>query len=358
MVDRMDRLRQMLDEEDLDAFLVTRPENRYYLAGFTGTSGAVLITEREACLITDFRYDEQAREQSPHCRVISAAGTLPEVLAGLGGDLHIRRLGCEGDYLTYHQFTELKEKLGECEVRPLAGFVESLRAVKDDSEVEIIAGAAKLADMAYNHILPLVREGVSEAELALEIEFFMRQRGAERAAFPLIVASGPRSAMPHGTASQKMLRRGELLTMDFGAVLKGYSSDITRTVAVGRRDKKMENVYGIVLEAQLAGISAIREGVRASEVDRAARNVIQKHGYGENFGHSTGHGLGLQVHENPRLSSRDDTELKRGMVLTVEPGIYLPGWGGVRIEDTVVVGKNGCRVLTASPKEDLLICGG
>ncbi len=357
MLDRAERLQEMLAREGMDAFLITRPENRYYLTGFTGTSGAVLLTRAELFLITDFRYDEQARGQSPHCNVVVANETLLETLEGLDARLNIRRLGCEGDFITHQQFISLEEKFRDREIIPVSGFVESLRAVKDSLEIEAITGAVRLSDMTFEHILPLVGEGVSEKDLALEIEFFMRKNGAEGVAFHQIVASGYRSAMPHGTATGKSLKAGDLLILDFGAVLGGYSSDITRTVAVGRKDKKMDEIYGIVLEAQLAGISAVRQGVRAWEVDRAARDVIENYGYGGNFVHSTGHGLGLQIHENPRLSSRDGTELKKGMVITIEPGIYLPGWGGVRIEDTVVVEESGCRVLTASPKDSLIVCG-
>ncbi|MCL6479443.1 MAG: Xaa-Pro peptidase family protein [Peptococcaceae bacterium] len=355
--DRIDRLRQMLPEAGVDAFLVTGPENRFYLTGFTGSSGWVVVTEREACLITDFRYEQQARAQSPKCRIIVAGDTLPDALGELAAELKVLRVGCEGDDLTYNQYVAIRDKLPGCEVRPLAGTVEGLRAIKEEFEIGKISAAVKLADEAFLHILPYVRDGVRERDVALEIEFFMRKEGAEGASFPLIVASGHRAAMPHGTASDKVIRRGELVIIDLGASLEGYNSDMTRTVAVGGADKKMEEIYRVVLEAQLAGIKAIRGGVTASEVDRAARSVIEGHGYGDYFGHSTGHGLGLQIHESPRLSARDNTELKPGMVVTVEPGIYLPGWGGVRIEDTVVVEENGCCVLTSSPKDRLIICG-
>lgn len=354
---RIDHLRKLAAARGVDSFLISRPENRYYLTGFSGTSGTVLLTESDIYLITDFRYDEQARAQSPHCKVVMAPGTLLDSLEQLAGEIGLRRLGCEGDYMTYQQFNALKEKLKECEVVPLAGYVEELRAVKDDLEIKCISEAARLSDKAFEHILPFVRVGVTERELALEIEFYMRREGAEGLAFQLIVASGHRAAMPHGTASEKRLAAGDLVIMDYGPVLAGYCSDITRTVAVGHADQKMEEIYSTVLEAQLAGIKSVREGAAASEVDRAAREIIEGSGYAENFGHSTGHGLGLQIHEDPRLSSKDDTVLKKGMVVTVEPGIYLPGWGGVRIEDTVVVEENGCRVLTSPPKDRLIICG-
>lgn len=357
MTERVNRLRGLLASKGVDAFLITRPENRLYLTGFTGTSGAVVVTRNEILLITDFRYDEQAKAEAPLCRVVMAAGPLVEALSGLNGDLSLNSLGCEGDFITHLQFCELRDKLPGSAVVPLSGLVEELRAVKDHVEINKISDAVRLSDQAFRHILQFIRVGVSEMDLALEIEFFIRKNGSEGMAFQQITASGYRSAMPHGTASTKLLAEGDLLTMDFGAMLSGYCSDITRTVAVGRADRKMEEIYSIVLEAQMAGIAAIRQGIPASEVDRASREVIGSYGYGENFGHSTGHGLGLQIHENPRLSSRDGTELKKGMVVTVEPGIYLPGWGGVRIEDTVVVEENGCRVLTSSEKERLMVCG-
>jgi len=357
LLERIKNLREIMAGEAVGSLLITRPENRSYLTGFTGTSGAVLLTAGEVFLITDFRYDQQARLQAPHCKVVLATESLPDTLADLDREIDFGRLGCEGDYLTYLQYGAMGEKFGDHRVRPLRGLVERLRVVKDEGEIEKIFAAVRLADQAYEYILPLIGEGVTEQEVALEIEFFMRKKGAEGIAFPMIAASGQRGAMPHGTASDKMMTAGELLTMDFGAVLGGYNSDITRTVAVGKADQKMEEIYGIVLEAQLAAIGAVREGIPASGVDRAAREVIESHGYGENFGHSTGHGLGLSIHEDPRLSARDDTILKKGMVVTVEPGIYLPGWGGVRIEDTVVVEEKGCRVLTSSPKEKLLVCG-
>ncbi len=353
---RIAKLRNMIAGSGVNAMLVSRPENRFYLTGFTGTSGAVLITPAGACLITDFRYEEQARCQSPHCRVVLAQETVLDTLASVMEQTGAGTLGCEGDYLTQQQFTALGEKFGEG-VIPLYGRVEELRRIKDETEIECIFRAADLSDRAFKHVLPLLREGVSEGELALELEFFMRREGAAGVAFPLIVASGPRSAMPHGRASDRRLSAGDMVIMDFGPILDSYCSDMTRTVAVGRADKKMGDVYRIVLEAQLAGIMAVREGVRASEVDGAARAVIEGYGFGKNFGHSTGHGLGLQIHENPRLSSRDETVLKKGMVVTVEPGIYLPGLGGVRIEDTVLVMEKGCRVLNSSPKDRLLVCG-
>ena len=357
MQERVNKLRELFSGEGIDAFLVTSPENRFYLTGFTGSSGSVFITEKEIFLITDFRYDEQAKKQCPHCSIVMARDGLPEALRELAEKLNTKKLGCEGEIITYQQYTSLEEILAAREIKPLCGFMDNLRAVKDQGEIECIARAVELTDRAFSHILPLIREGVTECYLSLELEFFMRKNGAEGIAFPFIVASGQRSSLPHGTATEKIICCGDLVTMDFGASLAGYNSDMTRTVVVGKADDKQKEIYLIVLEAQMAGIRAVKPGVAASEVDRAARSVIEGYGYGESFGHSTGHGLGLKIHENPRLSEKDSTELRPGMVVTVEPGIYLPGWGGVRIEDSVLVESHGARVLSTTEKDRLIVCG-
>ncbi len=353
---RIKRLRELMRQKAIKSFLITKPENRYYLTGFTGTNGSVLLTQEEIMLITDFRYGEQAAEQSPHTKVLIAETGLVNTLDNLTKSMDLDVLAVEGDYVSNHFFQTLTGKLN-INISPLLGLVESIRIVKDSSEIEKLAASAALADRAMEHIFPFIKEGVSEKELSLEIEFFFKRNGADGQAFNMIIASGPRSAMPHGTASLKKLQNGELLTMDFGALLNGYNSDITRTIAVGGKDKKMEDIYKIVLEAQMSALDSVREGVMASEVDKAARDVIKSYGYGDNFGHSTGHGVGLEIHEQPSLSSKDDTKLLQGMVITVEPGIYLPGWGGVRIEDTVVVEKKGCRLLTSTRKDSLMVLG-
>lgn len=354
---RIKRLRKSMRQKGITSFLITKPENIYYLTGFTGTNGSVLLTQKKIILITDFRYDEQAREQSPHTNVHVSADGLVSSLCDLYKSLDLSVLAVEGDYVTHHFYQTLVEKLKQDNVCSVLGMVEEIRIVKDIIEIKKLADSALVSDRAMEHVFPLIKEGVSERELSLEIEFFFKRNGAEGLAFNMIVASGYRSAMPHGTATSKKLQNGELLTMDFGALLKGYNSDITRTVAVGSKDSKMEDIYKIVLEAQLAGLNAVREGVTASEVDKASREVIKYYGYGDNFGHSTGHGVGLEIHEKPSLSAMNNTILLKGMVVTVEPGIYLPGWGGVRIEDTVVVEENGCRLLTSTKKESLMVLG-
>lgn len=356
MQGRIKRLQNKLRGERIDALLIMRPENRLYLTGFTGTTGVAVVTFDEIFFLTDFRYTEQARDQCKHCRVVeikrSANETLTEFLPRLG----VKRLGCEGDFISYQQFNILREKLGTIELMPIYGMVEDLRQTKDGSEIDTVARAVELADNAFARILSFLRPGIAERDVALELEFFMRKNGAEKSAFEIIVASGKRGAMPHGVASEKRLQLGDMVTMDFGCVFNGYHSDITRTVVLGNPTRKQQEIYNIVLEAQLAGVKAVRAGVKACDVDRASRSIIQRYGYGDNFGHSTGHGLGLAIHENPRLAVNVDTVLVPGMVVTVEPGIYLPGWGGVRIEDSVVVEERGCRVLTRAPKMELINC--
>ncbi len=355
MVDRINRLRRLFQGAGVDALYVTDPENRFYLSGFSGTAGALLICRDSSYLLTDFRYTEQASRESPAFKVIETSGLYMESLLELIKENSIIQLGCEGNHLTYNQFISLKEGLKGVDLRSLTGMVEGLRICKDDFEINLICEAVRFADEGFRKVLPLIKPGVREREIALQLEYDMRQSGADGVAFKIVVASGIRSAMPHGLASSKILQHGDLVTIDFGAVYCGYHSDITRTVVLGGADIKQQEIYNTVLEAQMTAINAIKAGVKASDIDLAARNTINNRGYGACFGHSTGHGLGLSVHEDPRLSLKDETILENGMVVTVEPGIYLPAWGGVRIEDTVVVEKNGCRVLSKLPKDTLLV---
>lgn len=355
MQERVKRLCELFSDAGIDAFYVTAPENRYYLSGFSGTSGALFLCRDSSCLITDFRYTSQAKNECPAFEVIETKENGIEALAGLCRQNHVSRLGCEGENLTYNQFQELQQGLTGVELKPVSGLVEGLRMLKDEYELNCIKEAVNIADRAFARIINIIKPGVPEVEVALELEFIIRRMGAESIGFDTIVASGSRSALPHGVASTKLIEEGDLVTLDFGAVYRGYHSDITRTVVVGQVNPRQQEIYDIVLEAQKSAISAVKAGVKASEVDRAARDVIKKYGYGDYFGHGTGHGLGLNIHEGPRVSGRVDTVLQAGMVVTIEPGIYLPDWGGVRIEDTVLVDNNCCQVLTNSPKDGLLL---
>ena len=233
--------------------------------------------------------------------------------------------------------------------------IEKLRMIKTDDEIRTIRRAAEIADEAFSHILTFIKPGVTELEVSNELEFFMRRLGASESSFDTIVASGKRSALPHGVATGKTIENGDMVTLDFGALYDGYVSDITRTVAVGEPTEELKKIYHIVLEAQMRACSALKPGMTGKEADAVARDYIKDHGYGEAFGHSTGHGIGLEVHEGPGLSFRSDTVLKPGMVVTVEPGIYVPGLGGVRIEDDVLITEDGCELLTSSPKELIIL---
>jgi len=354
MFKRVWKLAGSLEGSGLDAILVLQPENRLYLSGFTGSSGALLVTGEKAYLITDFRYLEQAKEQSPHLEIVRMQETLPDTLAAMQEKTDLRSLGFEADYINFKLYRTLQEKLAGVELRPVEGIIERFRLVKDSAELAAIQRSMALLDEGFAHICGYIKPGMSESEIGLELEMFLRRRGAQGTAFPFIIASGPRASLPHGVASERTIRPGDVITMDFGVVLDFYNSDMTRTVALGKPPDKIKEIYDIVLEAQMAGLAAVKAGVPACAVDKAARDVIELRGYGDYFGHSTGHGVGLAVHEGPRLSSRDDTVLQEGMVVTVEPGVYLPGVGGVRIEDSVVVERGGCRLLTHSPKDKLI----
>lgn len=351
---RVEKMAALLAEKNIDAMLVMQPENRYYLSGFSGSTGVLLITPGSSYLCTDFRYTEQAEAESPHLQVVKVTETFADTLVEMKERAGFSTLAFESDYINYKLYHTFRDKLPGVELVPLDGAVEKLRRVKDSDELAAIAESMAMLDSGFQYICGIIRPGMSEKEVALELEIFLRRRGAAGKSFPFIVASGARSSLPHGEASDRVIQPGDVVTLDFGVIKNHYCSDMTRTVAVGSPPPDMKQIYGIVLEAQLAGLQAVRAGVPASAVDRAAREVIESHGYGEYFGHGTGHGVGLAVHEAPRLSARDDTVLEKGMVVTVEPGIYLPGRGGVRIEDSVVVERDGCRLLTRSPKESFM----
>lgn len=351
MKKRIDGLRELLVENELEAMIVNNAANRRYLSGFTGTAGGVLVTREEALLLTDFRYTEQAKEQAPDLEVREFDDKLINLLAELIEEFKIEKLGFEARELTYNQYLKYKENL-DVELKGARNLVQKLRLVKDKAEIEKIKKAVKLADKAFSRTDEWLKPGVKEQEISLELEFFMKKEGASDKAFDFIVASGVRSSLPHGVASKKELKNGEFVKMDFGCVYEGYHSDITRTVVLGEEPtKKQREVYDLVLKAQEEALDFIEAGKTGKEVDKVARDVIKDAGYGDYFGHGLGHGVGLEIHEGPKLSWQDDTTLESGMVVSVEPGVYLPDWGGVRIEDLVVVKEDGCEILTSAPKE-------
>lgn len=349
---RVQRLRKQLNQGNIEALLVTNPSNRHYISGFTGTSGAVLLTHDQSYVITDFRYVTQVKEQAPHFELIQHKNNIWQAIADVCRDQGVKELAFEKAHLTFADYENLQEKATGIALRPTSNLIERLRLIKDEAELAILAEAAAIADRTYEHILTFIEAGMTEREVELELEFTMRKQGATSSSFAIIVASGKRSALPHGVASDKRIEEGDLVTMDFGARYKGYCSDITRTVMIGDPDDKQRHIYDIVLAAQKRTIERIKPGMTGREVDAIARDFIAEQGYGDKFGHGTGHGLGLDIHELPRLSyNQGETVLAPGMVVTVEPGVYIPDFGGVRIEDDVVITDTGCRRLTKSHKE-------
>jgi Xaa-Pro aminopeptidase len=350
-MNRADRLQAKLSSLGLEAMLVASAVNRRYLSGFTGTAGVLLLTPNSRSLLTDFRYMTQAPAQAVGYQVIEHAPELLETVAAMLAKEGIAKLGFEEQHVTYAEYQAWSKALAPVELVPLPSLVEELRAVKDEAEIAVMQEAAELADNTFKYILGYIETGRTELEIALEMETFMRRNGASGPSFDTIVASGERSALPHGVASSRMVATDEFVKLDFGALYNGYCSDLTRTVVIGTPSDKHREIYSIVLEAQLHALAHIRPGMTGREADALTRDIIKRYGYGEFFGHGTGHGLGMEIHESPRLSLKSDTILTPGMTVTVEPGIYLPGFGGVRIEDDVVITDTGIKILTSSPKE-------
>jgi Xaa-Pro aminopeptidase len=348
---RLTKLREALTTEGLDAILITQPENRRYLSGFTGSAGVLLISQEQAVLATDFRYYEQVDKQAPNFRLAKITDKFKTLLPELVHEVGAKRVGFESAHLTVDQYKEWEEVAEDFKLVPAKELVEGIRAVKDENELSKIKNAIALADQAIAHIVGFIEPGMTEKEVAWELEVFMRTHGAEKLAFDLIVGSGPNGAMPHATVSERVIQAGEPIVMDLGARIDGYNSDLTRTVCAGRPDDKFKEIYDIVLEAQLTAEQSIRPGMTGKQADSIARKVIEEAGHGEHYGHGLGHGVGLAVHEKPGVGRLSEDVLEPGMVFTVEPGIYLPGWGGVRIEDIVVMREDGVEVLTHASKE-------
>ena len=352
-MNRLERMRAQMQQEQLDAYVVLNPKNGRYLSNFTGGEATLLITLDRALLLTDFRYIEQAKEQSPDFQIVKTDHDHFASLAGL--KLQLGRVGFEGDYITFIDYQKLQQALPQNELLSRTDLVETLRSVKDEAEIASVRKAVQIADQAFAEVLKTLEVGQTEEEIGLNLEFAMRRAGASGNSFDFIIASGIRGAMPHGTASSKKTVLGEFVTMDFGCIYQGYCSDITRTVFLGEPTEKDRKMYDLVLQAQLAGIKAVAPGKTGREVDAAARKVIADAGFGENFGHGLGHSVGLAIHEGPNFNTREERVIEPGMILTVEPGVYLPDWGGIRIEDCVLVTETGCEVLTQAPKDLILL---
>ncbi|MES9795237.1 M24 family metallopeptidase [Bacillus toyonensis] len=331
---KIDKIQNQLHHYGLDGLLITKKENRQYATGFTGSAGVVLLSADQAVFITDFRYVDQAKVQIKDAEIIMHKGNLEEEVANQVSRLNIQKLGIEENNMTLQQYKNL-QKYVHAEMIQVCEIIENIRIIKDTPEIETMKIAATIADEAFHHILTFLKPGISETDVRDELEFFMRKRGATSSSFQIIVASGVRSSLPHGVASNKIIERGDIVTLDFG--------------------EEFKKIYNVVREALKRGTEAIKPGETAKSIDDVTRDYITEHGYGQYFGHSTGHGLGLEIHEPLRLSQESKATLQEGMVVTVEPGIYIPNWGGCRIEDDIVITKEGYEVITKSNRELIVI---
>jgi Xaa-Pro aminopeptidase len=356
---RLGTLRRSITEKGLDAILLSQPENRRYVSGFTGSAGWLLISGQSAILATDFRYVEQARAESPDFEVTRTKQELrdwfPDLVSGLG----CHKLGFEAHFVSYEGHQKLTEAIASKNIGvqfiPTTGIVERLRCIKEPKELTLITKAVDLVDAAFEQLRAIIRPNMTEKAVAWELEKLLREHGSGEMPFEIITAAGPNSALPHARPSEKRVSSGEPLLIDVGARIGGYCSDFTRTLFLGKADTTLEKVYDIVLKAQLNAVKGIESGMNAAQADRFARSVIEQAGYGDVFGHGLGHGVGLAVHELPTVAPSSSDTLMNGMVFTIEPGIYLPGQGGVRIEDTVVLENGKVRVLTKTSKNRLTV---
>ncbi len=352
---RIENLQNILKEKEANTLLVTDIKNIRYLSGFTGSTAMMVVSEDKSEFFTDFRYISQAQHEVRGSKLTEVGRSyLPDIMERVK-EISPDTLGIETS-MTLDKFNDLKELTDDnLEIKETSGIVESLRSIKDQKEVDLIKKSLKIAAGAFKETLEIVKPGIKEKDISLELEYKLKKGGGEKIAFNIIVAGGPRGALPHGVASDRPLEQNEFIVFDFGTVYSGYNSDITRTVYLGEPSEKEKKVYSTVLEAQKKALEGIVPGMKSDSADALARNHIDSEGYADNFGHGLGHGVGLNVHEGPVLSSRKDNKLKKGMVFTVEPGIYIEDEFGVRIEDIVHLKEDGCEILTDLDKELLTI---
>jgi Xaa-Pro aminopeptidase len=352
---RLHEIRKLLETSRLDALLVSHLPHVRYLTGFSGSNGLCVVTPRKQYFLTDNRYREQSRDEIDGFEIVVTSDTLFSAARKRGMISGRKRIGFESAHLTVSMLQNLKVLFPAAVFVSKRSVIETIAAVKEESEIEMIKRAASITDKVFSKVLRALRAGVKELDIAAEISYWHLRFGADGDAFESIVASGPRGALPHGRATEKTIRRGEFVTMDFGCTYKGYKSDLTRTVAIGKPSERAKNIYQIVLDAQRKAIDGVRPGIAARRLDRMARSHIRLKGYGKYFSHSLGHGLGIEIHEPLRLSAKSKDVIESGNVFTIEPGIYIKGFGGVRIEDDVVVRDTGCEVITHSPKELMIV---
>jgi Xaa-Pro aminopeptidase len=357
---RQRRLQSQLAPQRLDGLLIIHPPNIRYLCGFTGSAGAIVVTESKSLFFTDGRYKEQAGVEVKGARIVvarkSPLAAAGEWLAENAKKLGVKTLGIEAEHLSVADRSRLAMALSSgLRLRSAPPLIEQARMIKDGDEIDRLRAAVLVGASLFDAVLKAMRPGVKEAEVAAKVEYAARRAGAEGMSFDTIIASGPRSALPHGRASEAAIPANGFVVCDFGVILAGYCSDMTRTVRVGRPGPEARRIYAAVRDAQQAAVETVRAGISAGAVDRSARKILQNRHLGKYFTHSTGHGVGLEIHEAPRLAAGQEDVLQPGMVITIEPGAYIPGVGGVRIEDMVVVTEHGCQVLTPTEKELITI---
>jgi len=346
---RINLLWSVLNEINIDSILITDTASTYYLTGFTGGEALLLLTRKKSYLIIDSRYTTQAHMECSGINITEAKCSIKEIIKFIKS-IGVKRIGYEPNRLTVHQYKEL-EKAGSIELISTPASLEKIRSIKEQKELKILKKTAAISSKSFLEVVEKIKAGIKEREVAFLLEFQIKRNGAEAIPFPFIVASGKRGALPHGLASEKRINKGEFVTIDFGAGYKGYCSDETCTIIIDKPTKKQKMVYQTVKDAHDKAISVIMPGIKAHQVDYTARELIKKAGLGKYFKHGTGHGVGLTIHEEPRITPEQDVVIEEGMVFTIEPGVYIPGWGGVRIEDMVRVTKQGCELLSSVPKE-------
>ncbi|MCC6865862.1 MAG: aminopeptidase P family protein [Ignavibacteria bacterium] len=353
-MNRIHNIREILTELNLDALYITHLPNIRYLSSFSGSSAYLIISKNKNYFFTDYRYKSQSAEEVKDFEIIvnfSPAESIQEVISAEG----YKNIGFEAAHLTVHQLNQFNEKFTEINFTPVSDRIEMLTMVKTKDELDMIKKACEITDRVFDELLGIIKPGVKEKDISAEISYRHKLHGAEKDSFDPIVASGWRGALPHGAASDKIINSGEMVTLDFGCIYNGFCSDLTRTISVGTPSDEMKKIYSTVLNAQILAIEAAKENINTKQLDLIARNYIDNSGYKGKFGHGLGHGLGIEVHEIPSVSQRMDLNIPANTVVTIEPGIYIEGLGGVRIEDDILITENGYEILNKSPKELIII---
>lgn len=357
-MNRIKSLESIIKEQGLDGLFLIKETNIRYMTGFTGADSYAIIAPGKKAFITDSRYTEQAENECKDYEIVkwrSPYAPLPETIKSVCDRFGIKKLGYEKNYVTVDLFERIKEKLQGIEFVGTAGLVERIRRIKDEREIEYMKAAARFADAAFTEILNYVKPGVSEKELERELQYITKKKGADDIGFPAIIASGNNSSMPHAVPSDKLIEAGDFITFDMGAMYKGYRSDMTRTIVVGHADDRQREIYELVKLSQEESAKTVKAGVNGRIPHNTAREIIEKSGIKGVFEYGVGHGVGLDIHEDPFMGASCNLVLEAGNVVTIEPGIYIPGWGGVRIEDTLIVKDDGNEAITLSPKELIIV---